>query len=109
MRTWLVRPVGLLIFPVIVFGFRGFLDHVAAGGHAIKRRRVGSCCTNCSSFKHSSIEKPDIEQEPATMIQHDQQSRWKAWMRMLAVEIRPISMSMLRKSTSLSIGVTKPG
>jgi hypothetical protein len=43
------------------------------------------------------------------MIQHDQQSRWKAWMRMLAVEIRPISMSMLRKSTSLSIGVTKPG
>ena len=43
------------------------------------------------------------------MIQHDQQSRWKAWMRMLAVDIGPISMSMLRRSTSLSIGVTKPG
>ena len=43
------------------------------------------------------------------MIQHDQQSRWKAWMRMLAVDIRPISMSILRNSTSLSIGVTKPG
>jgi hypothetical protein len=43
------------------------------------------------------------------MIQHEQQSRWKAWMRMLAVDIRPISMSMLRKSTSLSIGVTKSG
>jgi hypothetical protein len=43
------------------------------------------------------------------MIQHDQQSRWKSWMRMLAVDIRPISMSMLRESTSLSIGVTKPG
>jgi hypothetical protein len=42
------------------------------------------------------------------MIQHDQQSRWKAWMRMLAVDIRPISMSMLRKSTSLSTGVTRP-
>ena len=38
------------------------------------------------------------------MIQHDQQSRWKAWMRMLAVDIRPISMRMLRKSPSLSIG-----
>jgi hypothetical protein len=36
------------------------------------------------------------------MIQHNQQSRWKAWMRMLAVDIRPISMSMSRKSTSLS-------
>jgi hypothetical protein len=43
------------------------------------------------------------------MIQHDQQSRWKAWMRMLAVNIRPISMSMLRKSTSLSTDVTRPG
>jgi hypothetical protein len=43
------------------------------------------------------------------MIQHHQQSRWKAWMRMLAVDIRPISVSMLRKSPSLSIGVTKPG
>ena len=43
------------------------------------------------------------------MIQHDQQSRWKAWMRMLAVDIRPISVSMLRKSPSLSIGVTRPG
>jgi hypothetical protein len=42
------------------------------------------------------------------MIQHDQQSRWKAWMRMLAVDIRPISMSMLRNSPSLSIGVAKP-
>jgi len=40
------------------------------------------------------------------MIQHHQQSRWKAWMRMLAVDIRPISVSMLRKSPSLSIGVT---
>ena len=40
------------------------------------------------------------------MSQHDQQSRWKAWMRMLAVDIRPISVSMLRKSPSLSIGVT---
>jgi hypothetical protein len=38
------------------------------------------------------------------MIQHDQQSRWKAWMRMLAVDIRPMSMSMLRRSPSLSIG-----
>jgi hypothetical protein len=46
-------------------------------------------------------EAPNVEQEPVTMIQHDQQSRWKAWMRMLAVDIRPISMSMLRKSTSL--------
>jgi hypothetical protein len=27
------------------------------------------------------------------MIQHDQQSRWKAWMRLLAVDIRPITMS----------------
>ena len=54
-------------------------------------------------------EVPNVEQEPVTMIQHDQQSRWKAWMRMLAVEIRPISMSMLRKSTSLSTGVTRPG
>ena len=27
------------------------------------------------------------------MIQHDQQSRWKAWMRLLAVDIRPIPMS----------------
>jgi hypothetical protein len=43
------------------------------------------------------------------MIQRDQQSRWKAWMRMLAVDIRPISVSMLRQSTSLSMGVTKPG
>ena len=43
------------------------------------------------------------------MIQHNQHSRWKSWMRMLAVDIRPISMSMLRKSTSLSIGVTKSG
>jgi hypothetical protein len=43
------------------------------------------------------------------MIQHDQQSRWKAWMRMLAVDIRPISTRMLRKSTSPSIGVTRPG
>jgi hypothetical protein len=43
------------------------------------------------------------------MIQHDQQSRWKAWMQMLAVEIRPISMSTLQKSASLSIGVTRPG
>jgi len=42
------------------------------------------------------------------MIQNDQQSRWKAWMRMLAVEIRPISMSTLRWSASLSIGVMKP-
>jgi hypothetical protein len=42
------------------------------------------------------------------MIQHDQQSRWKAWMRTLAVDIRPISTSMLRKSPSLSIGVAKP-
>jgi hypothetical protein len=39
------------------------------------------------------------------MIQHDQQSRWKAWMRLLAVDIRPMSTSMLQKSTSLSIGV----
>jgi hypothetical protein len=54
-------------------------------------------------------EAPNVEQEPVTMIQHDQQSRWKAWMRMLAVDIRPISMSMLRKSTSLSTGVTRPG
>jgi hypothetical protein len=54
-------------------------------------------------------EAPDIEQEPVTMIQHDQQSRWKAWMRLLAVDIRPVSMSMLRMSTSLSIGVTRPG
>ena|SRR5882724_2919522 len=52
-------------------------------------------------------EAPDIEHEPVTMIQHDQQSRWKAWMRLLAVDIRPICM--LRKSTSISIGVTKPG
>ena len=43
------------------------------------------------------------------MIQHDQQSRWKSWMRILAVDIRPISVSMLPKSPSLSIGVTKPG
>jgi hypothetical protein len=43
------------------------------------------------------------------MIQHDQQSRWKAWMRMLAVDIRAVSVSMLRQSPSLSIGVTKPG
>ena len=43
------------------------------------------------------------------MIQHDQQSRWKAWMRMLAVDIRPTSMSTLRSSASLSIGATKPG
>jgi len=54
-------------------------------------------------------EAPNVEQEPVTMIQHDQQSRWKAWMRMLAVDIRPISMSMLQKSTSLSTGVTRPG
>jgi hypothetical protein len=54
-------------------------------------------------------EAPNVEQEPVTMIQHDQRSRWKAWMRMLAVDIRPISMSMLRESTSLSIGVTRPG
>ena len=51
-------------------------------------------------------EAPNVEQEPVTMIQHDQQSRWKAWMRMLAVDIRPISMSMSRKSTSHSIDVT---
>ena len=43
------------------------------------------------------------------MIRHDQQSRWKSWMRMLAVEFRPISMSILPKSTSLSNGVTRPG
>jgi hypothetical protein len=43
------------------------------------------------------------------MIQHDQQSRWKAWMRVLAVDIRAVSVSMLRQSPSLSIGVTKPG
>jgi hypothetical protein len=43
------------------------------------------------------------------MIQHHQQLRWKAWMRVLAVDIRPITMSMLRKSISLSIGVTKSG
>jgi hypothetical protein len=43
------------------------------------------------------------------MIQHDQQSRWKSWMRMLAVDIQPISTSMPRNSPSLSIGVTKPG
>jgi hypothetical protein len=43
------------------------------------------------------------------MIQHDQQSRWKAWMRMLALDIRAVSVSMLRQSPSLSIGVTKPG
>lgn len=54
-------------------------------------------------------EAPNVEQEPVTMIHHDQQSRWKAWMRMLAVDIRPISMSMLRESSSLSTGVTKPG
>jgi glutathione S-transferase len=54
-------------------------------------------------------EAPNVEQEPVTMIQHDQQSRWKAWMRMLAVDIRPISMSMLKKSTSFSTGVTRPG
>jgi hypothetical protein len=54
-------------------------------------------------------EAPNVEQEPVTMIQHDQQSRWKAWMRMLAVDIRPVSMSMLKKSTSLSTGVTRPG
>ena len=42
------------------------------------------------------------------MIQHDQPSRWKLWMRMLAVDIRPISVGMF-KSPSLSIGVTKPG
>jgi len=30
-------------------------------------------------------------------------------MRLLAVDIRPVSMSMLRKPTSLSIGVTKSG
>jgi hypothetical protein len=47
-------------------------------------------------------EAPDIEHEPVTMNQHDQQSRWKAWMRLLAVDIRPISMSTLRKPTSLS-------
>ena len=34
------------------------------------------------------------------MIQHDHQSRWKAWMRLLAVDIRPVSMSTLRMSTS---------
>jgi hypothetical protein len=44
-----------------------------------------------------------------TIIQHDQQSRWKAWMRLLAVDIRPISMSLLRKSTPLSIGVRTEG
>jgi hypothetical protein len=54
-------------------------------------------------------EAPDIEHEPVTMIQHDQQSRWKAWMRLLAVDIRPVSMSMLRKSTSLSLGVRTEG
>ena len=54
-------------------------------------------------------EAPNVEQEPVTMIQHDRQSRWKAWMRMLAVDIRPISMSMLQKSTALSTGVTRPG
>jgi hypothetical protein len=43
------------------------------------------------------------------MIQHNQRSRWKSWMRMLAVDIRPIPMSMLPNSPSLSIGVTKPG
>jgi hypothetical protein len=43
------------------------------------------------------------------MIQHDQQSRWKAWMRMLAVDIRPISVSILRQSRSPSIGLRKPG
>jgi hypothetical protein len=26
------------------------------------------------------------------MIQHDQQSRWKAWMRVLAVDIRAVSL-----------------
>jgi len=39
------------------------------------------------------------------MIQHDQPSRWKLWMRMLAVDIRPISVGMF-KSPSLSIGVS---
>jgi hypothetical protein len=64
---------------------------------------------NCSSFETLvDREAPDIEQEPVTMIHYDQQSRWKSWMRLLAVDIRPISMSMLRKSTSLSIGVMKP-
>jgi hypothetical protein len=31
------------------------------------------------------------------MIQHDQQSRWKAWMRLLAVDIRPISYEHVAK------------
>ena len=43
------------------------------------------------------------------MIQHDQPSRWKSWMRILAVDIRPISVNTLQKLPSLSIGVTKPG
>jgi hypothetical protein len=54
-------------------------------------------------------EAPNVEQEPVTMIQYDQQSRWKVWMRMLAVDIRPISISILRKPTSFSTGVTRPG
>jgi hypothetical protein len=32
-----------------------------------------------------------------TMIQHDQQSRWKMWMRLLAVDIRPISHEHVTK------------
>jgi hypothetical protein len=49
-------------------------------------------CAEHSSFETLvDREAPDIEHEPVTMIQHDQQSRWKAWMRLLAVDIRPIS------------------
>jgi hypothetical protein len=35
------------------------------------------------------------------MIQHDQQSRWKAWMRLLAVDIRPTTMSYNREYVAI--------
>jgi len=42
------------------------------------------------------------------MIQHDQQSRLKAWMRMLAVDIRPISVSITTADVYRSAWITPP-
>jgi hypothetical protein len=49
----------------------------------------------CELFVFQTLvdrEAPNVEQEPVTMIRYDHQSRWKAWMRMLAVDIRPITL-----------------
>jgi hypothetical protein len=39
------------------------------------------------------------------MIQHDQQSRWKAWMRMLAVDIRAVSVEYV---ATIAVAVDRP-